>query len=250
MRVLPWDAFVAEGADDQGAPGGRETARGECRRDGGMAGDGAPRRGASVAASWIAGARGGRRYEAPTSFPAAGRECRSSACRGRGSPQPQNSRGITFHSPETGGIPDPHGGAVVAPASALRQFLNHEELARLPVGEARPGASAGRTRRELSAVGPLACPPGRRRQAGFPGAGAGAGPIRARPSGGGHGSPLPGEGRATRQGAGERGSGVQVRRRINWWTVSARMPNIRWQRTLAWPRTRTWRPPKSSSAWR
>ena len=28
-------------------------------------------------------------------------------------------------------------------------------------------------------------------------------------------------------------------RRINWLTVSARMPNMRWQNTFAWPRTRT-----------
>ena len=37
--------------------------------------------------------------------------------------------------------------------------------------------------------------------------------------------------------------GAQVRRRINWSTVSARMANIRWQWTLAWPRTRTYPSP-------
>ncbi len=38
----------------------------------------------------------------------------------------------------------------------------------------------------------------------------------------------------------------QGSRRSNCSTVSANRPNIRWHSTLAGPRTRTWRPPKSS----
>ncbi len=68
--------------------------------------------------------------------------------------------------------------------------------------------------------------------------------------GAGHASPLAGPAAAFRSGSGrpegrgERQEGAA--RRISWSTVSARTPNIRWQRTFACPRTRTWRAPNSS----
>ena len=40
--------------------------------------------------------------------------------------------------------------------------------------------------------------------------------------------------------------GFQSARRTSWLTVSARMPNIKWQEALACPRTRRCRPPNSS----